>query len=53
MVAHFAHVTEEKTDKIKEDSISTRPKQTTWCNIFQDEIFNVRYFYPAKPAFFH
>ncbi len=52
---HFAHFTEEEIDKIKEDSISTKTKQATkyGVKIFQDKYFIQRYFYPAKPAFFH
>ncbi len=40
MAAHFAHVTEEEIDKIKEDSISTKTKQATkyGVKIFQDKI---------------
>ena len=40
MAAHFAHVTEEEIDKIKEDSISTNTKQATkyGVKIFQDNI---------------
>ena len=41
MAAHFAHVTEEEIDKIKEDSISTNTKQATKYDvkIFQDKYF--------------
>ena len=40
MAAHFAHVTEEEIDKIK-DSISTNTKQATkyGVKIFQDKYF--------------
>ncbi len=41
MAAHFAHITEEEIDKIKEDSISTNTKQATkyGVKIFQDKYF--------------
>ena len=41
MAAHFAHVTEEEIDKIKEDSISTNTKKATKYGVkmFQDKYF--------------
>ncbi len=54
MAAHFAHVTEEEIDKIKEDRISTKTKQAAkyGAKIFQDKIFYLALFLSSKTGFF-